>query len=206
MTSSSNLLKSCDANQDPYVTERPKKYHDVVLPSNWYLVGMKKKKKSERQNHGVISFKSLSKTIGARWKSADEEVKTYCKKIGAEELRKYRINQASYKEKYGKDAFESQKRTYKKRSNTNSDNSGGKRNKEGNKNNEDDCTGYGESNVSVQDMGYITRANECESRDEGANDKDKMKRRGSEDSSQFSVCEWLDIGQVAVMAFCSDDE
>jgi hypothetical protein len=46
---------------------------------------------------------------------ADDEVKAYCKHIAGEELKKYRREQDEYKKKYGKDAFEAQKKKYKRR-------------------------------------------------------------------------------------------
>lgn len=98
------------AHHDPYFAERPKKYRHVVLPSNWYVVGMNRKKRQHHKNHGVISFNSLSKMISESWGSADEEVKAYCKKISTEELKRYRHDQAAFKERYGEEAFEAQTR------------------------------------------------------------------------------------------------
>ncbi|KAL7519241.1 hypothetical protein ACHAWX_004026 [Stephanocyclus meneghinianus] len=98
------------AYHDPYFADRPKKYRDVVLPSNWYVVGMNRKKRQHHKNHGVISFNSLSKMISESWGSADDEVKAYCKKISTEELKRYRHDQAAFKERYGEEAFEAQTR------------------------------------------------------------------------------------------------
>jgi hypothetical protein len=98
------------AHHDPYFADRPKKYRDVVLPSNWYVVGMNRKKRQHHKNHGVISFNSLSKMISESWGSADDEVKAYCKKISTEELKRYRHDQAAFKERYGEEAFEAQTR------------------------------------------------------------------------------------------------
>ncbi|KAL3803370.1 hypothetical protein HJC23_009334 [Cyclotella cryptica] len=98
------------AHHDPYFAERPKKYRHVVLPSNWYVVGMNRKKRQHHKNHGVISFNSLSKMISESWGSADDEVKAYCKKISTEELKRYRHDQAAFKERYGEEAFEAQTR------------------------------------------------------------------------------------------------
>jgi len=226
-------INAHDANLDPYVAERPQKYRDVVLPSNWYVVGMNRKKRSDHQNHGVISFKNLSKTLGDRWKAADDEVKAYCKKVADAELRRYRTDQAAYKERYGEEAFESQKRTYRKRPKKSLERSNCKRIcKEDHLYVEDDSHSESESSTSSHDhsdttqnrsgAGYFnsyqkrvlvpssihylsTRVSESFVRsDEGASDKKKWERRGSGDSSDFSVGEWLVKGQQVAKAYDSD--
>jgi hypothetical protein len=104
-----------DAGLDPYLLRRPQRYRDIVLPSNWYMVGMNRKKRAEHKNHGLISFKGLSKTVSQRWQEADEEVVDYCKMIAAEQLESYRKAQDDFKKRYGEEAFNAQKKTYKKR-------------------------------------------------------------------------------------------
>ena len=107
---------SCASISSSFVFIR---YRNVQLPSDWFKVGKNRTKRREHKNHGVISFKALSKTLSDRWTAADDEVKAFCKKVAAEELKKYRKEQDEYKRKYGTDAFESQKKVYKKRSNSN---------------------------------------------------------------------------------------
>eukprot|EP00956_Cyclotella_meneghiniana_P010447 scaffold14537_cov45-Cyclotella_meneghiniana.AAC.2 len=102
-------------NIEPYGAVRPQRYAKLVLAPDWYVVGANRIKRQDHKNHGLISFTDLSKTLSDRWKNADDEVKTYCKKIAAGELEKYRKEQEEYKEKYGAQVFDSQKRTYKKR-------------------------------------------------------------------------------------------
>eukprot|EP00956_Cyclotella_meneghiniana_P009460 scaffold13087_cov32-Cyclotella_meneghiniana.AAC.1 len=52
----------------------------------------------------------LSKTLGNRWKNVDYEIKEYCQKIADGELEKFRKEQEEYKNKYGKAAFDYQKK------------------------------------------------------------------------------------------------
>ncbi|KAL3803372.1 hypothetical protein HJC23_009336 [Cyclotella cryptica] len=234
ISSNPNPTNAHNADLDPYAAERPQKYRDVVLPSNWFVVGMNRKKRSDHQNHGVISFENLSKTLGDRWKAADEEVKAFCKKVADEELQRYRSDQAAYKERYGEEAFEAQKRTYRKRPKDSIDTSDGKRIcKEDNLYNEDGSRCESESEDSLHDYTNATQ-NQCEEgclssyekgvlvpshiqcltstgvsesfvRSEGVSDKKKWERRGSGDSSDFSVGEWLVKGQEDGKAFDSDD-
>jgi hypothetical protein len=96
--------------EDPYLATRPAKYKDVKLPSNWYIVGMNRKKRQQHKCHGVISFKALSKMISDAWNTSPDEVKAYCKMISTEELKKYRDEQKTFKETYGEEAFEAQTR------------------------------------------------------------------------------------------------
>jgi hypothetical protein len=114
-------------SSDPYAAERPQRYRSIVLPPDWYVVGKNKKKRSEHQVHGLISFQDLSKTISDRWKSADGEIKAYCNNIVKDQLVKYRMDQDEYKKKYGLEVFESQKKTYRKRSNSDAGKSSRKR-------------------------------------------------------------------------------
>ena len=111
-----------DSNFDPYASERPERYRDVILPNNWFVVGMNRTKRANHKIHGLITFKELSKKISKQWNLADNEVKNYCKKIAADELERYREKQEEYKRRYGSEAFDSRKRVYKKRANTDTDN------------------------------------------------------------------------------------
>ena len=101
--------------EDPYVSTRPARYKDVKLPPSWYIVGMNSKKRSEHKCHGVIGFKALSKMISDAWNATSDEIKAYCKMISKEELTKYYQEQKDFKAKYGKEAFDAQKKTYNKR-------------------------------------------------------------------------------------------
>ncbi|KAL7508359.1 hypothetical protein ACHAWX_000724 [Stephanocyclus meneghinianus] len=232
--SNPNPINAHDPNLDPYVAERPQKYRDVVLPSNWYVVGMNRKKRSDHQNHGVISFKNLSKTLGDSWNAADEEVKAYCQKVADAELRRYRRDQTAYKERYGEEAFESQKRKYRKRPKKSVDRSDGKKIcKEDHLYVEDDSHSEGESSNTSHDHSDIIQnrpevgySNSYRKRvlvpssahylssgvsesfvrsGEGLSNKKNWDRRGSGDSSDFSVGEWLVNGQEEANAFDSDD-
>ncbi|KAL7480601.1 hypothetical protein ACHAW6_006278 [Cyclotella cf. meneghiniana] len=102
---------STDINTDPYVATRPERYRDVVLPSNWYVVGMNRVKRSKHKVHGVISFNELTKQTSNRWNSVDAETKKYCETIAVDELQRYRRDMAEYEAIYRKDAVEAQKRT-----------------------------------------------------------------------------------------------
>ncbi|KAL7479860.1 hypothetical protein ACHAW6_005590 [Cyclotella cf. meneghiniana] len=102
---------STDINTDPYLATRPERYRDVVLPFNWFVVGMNRVKRSKHKVHGVISFNELTKEISNRWKSVDAETRKYCETIAADELQRYRRNMAAYESTYGQDAVKAQKRT-----------------------------------------------------------------------------------------------
>jgi len=99
-----------DAVNDPYYSARPIKYRNVLLPLDWYVVGKNRKKRQDHQNHGVISFNSLSKMIATAWAEADEETKAFCKKVSADQLEVYYKDQKAYKEKYGEEAYDAQTR------------------------------------------------------------------------------------------------
>jgi hypothetical protein len=102
-----------DINTDPYLATRPERYRDVVLPSNWYVVGMNRVKRSKHKVHGVISFNDLTKEISNRWKSVDAETKHYCEIIAANELERYQRDMATYEAIYGKVATKAEKHTRK---------------------------------------------------------------------------------------------
>ncbi|KAL7487536.1 hypothetical protein ACHAW6_015161 [Cyclotella cf. meneghiniana] len=95
---------SQDRGVDPYAATRPERYRDLVLPSNWFVVGMNRKKRAKRNDHRVIPFKDLTKTIAERWRSVSPEIKAYCEIIANDELERYLRDIVAYKEKYGKDA------------------------------------------------------------------------------------------------------
>jgi hypothetical protein len=100
---------------DPYLATRPERYDDVVLPPNWYKVGMNKRKRSKYKCHGIISFKELSKAIADRWAAVDIETRQYCQMISDKEMEQYRQELVAYEAKYGREALDAQRRTYKKR-------------------------------------------------------------------------------------------
>ncbi|KAL7502624.1 hypothetical protein ACHAXN_000566, partial [Cyclotella atomus] len=99
-----------DAQHDPHYATRPLRYRSVALPENWYIVGNNCKPRQYHKNHGLISFKSLSKQIAAAWAEAPESTKDYCKGISKSELVRYREEQRKYKEEWGEEAYESQTR------------------------------------------------------------------------------------------------
>eukprot|EP00956_Cyclotella_meneghiniana_P033058 scaffold92943_cov72-Cyclotella_meneghiniana.AAC.3 len=141
-----------DLNIEPYGAQRPQRYAELVLPADWYVVGANRIKRKDHKNHGLISFMDLSKELGNRWKNADNEIKEYCKKIADGELEKYREDQEKYKKKYGKAAFDyqkKQKKVYKKRK-SNSDDSATTSNKRGKSEDE---------RVEVKSQGKITTNN-----------------------------------------------
>eukprot|EP00956_Cyclotella_meneghiniana_P025840 scaffold54707_cov67-Cyclotella_meneghiniana.AAC.1 len=109
------------SNCDPYGAIRPLRYRDLVLSPDWYIVGANRKKRGEHKNHGLISFQDLSKTLSARWQTADDEIKAYCKKIADGELDKYRSQQEEYKQMYGEDVFAAQMKSSHKRQKSNND-------------------------------------------------------------------------------------
>eukprot|EP00804_Cyclotella_cryptica_P026313 CCRYP_007652-RA/>CCRYP_007652-RA protein AED:0.39 eAED:0.39 QI:137/1/0.5/1/1/1/2/0/262 len=107
-----------DSNTDPYASTRPARYRDVVLPSNWFVVGMNRVKRSKHEKHGVISFNDLTKEISLQWKSVDAETKQYCERIAADELERYRKDLAAYKAMYGENVAHAQKLTHKNKCET----------------------------------------------------------------------------------------
>jgi hypothetical protein len=100
---------------DPYLATRPERYRDVVLPPNWYKVGINKTKRSNYKCHGIISFKELSKAISERWAAVDTETRQYVQMISDHEMEQYRQDLIAYEAKYGREALDAQKTTYKKR-------------------------------------------------------------------------------------------
>ncbi|KAL3796558.1 hypothetical protein HJC23_009689 [Cyclotella cryptica] len=108
-----------DSNTDPYASTRPARYRDVVLPSNWFVVGMNRVKRSKHKKHGVISFNDLTKEISLQWKSVDAETKQYCERIAADELERYRRDLAAYKAMYGENVAHAEKLTHKNKCETN---------------------------------------------------------------------------------------
>jgi hypothetical protein len=100
---STNALKH-NTSDDPYAAIMPPRYRSLALPSNWFKVGMNRKKRSEHVNHGVISFEEMTKVIAERWKSVDVETKAFCGVIANEELERYKTELTAYKETYGEDA------------------------------------------------------------------------------------------------------
>eukprot|EP00956_Cyclotella_meneghiniana_P004909 scaffold6056_cov71-Cyclotella_meneghiniana.AAC.3 len=103
-----------DQTLDPYYVNRPEKYRDVILPTNWYIVRSNRKPRSQHKNHGIISFQDLSNMIVDAWKTVIPEVKAYCSLIAGNELTRYREEQKAFKEKYGEAAYEQHARKRKK--------------------------------------------------------------------------------------------
>jgi hypothetical protein len=99
-----------DAQHDPYYSTRPARYRHILLPQDWYIVGKNRKKRQDHKNHGVISFKKLSKMISVSWNETDDDTKAYCKRIATDQLEKYREDQKAFKSKYGEEAFDAQTR------------------------------------------------------------------------------------------------
>jgi hypothetical protein len=106
---------------DPYLATRPERYRDVVLPPNWYKVGINKTKRSNYKCHGIISFKELSKAISDQWAAVDTETRQYVQMISDAEMEQYRQDLIAYETKYGREALDAQKTTYKKRPKNNND-------------------------------------------------------------------------------------
>lgn len=119
-TKQSTNVPSYNTSDDPYAAIRPQRYRSLVLPSNWFKVGMNRKKRSEHVNHGVISFEEMTKVIAERWKSADVETKAFCEVIANDERERHKIELTAYKETYGEDAVKTRTKnlakSHKKRS------------------------------------------------------------------------------------------
>jgi hypothetical protein len=75
---------------------------------------MNKVKRSKYQNHGVITFKALSKLVAERWENVDDETRQFCKKIADDERDRYKREVDEYVARYGREAFDAQKTTYNK--------------------------------------------------------------------------------------------
>ncbi|KAL3789766.1 hypothetical protein HJC23_006759 [Cyclotella cryptica] len=213
----SSLPMGAATNIDPFASERPQKYRSVVLPSNWYVVGMNRTKRSDHKNHGLISFKSLSKTISEMWKEVDEDVKAYCKKLASVEMKRYRKEQELFKEKYGEEAFAAQKKKYKKRHKDLSDSSGSKRTRRQSdevEQDESESRDSGRPNL-IEIQNLTLHNNYCTTRRTSGNHfftpendvytQNSHQRRGSGEISEISIGEWLMTGQEAAKAF-DDDE
>lgn len=89
---------------DTNASSRPEKYRRLILPADWYVVGVNRKKRKDYTIHGIISFSDLSKTISSHWKTVDDETKKYCRFLADLELKRYNKAMAVYIEKYGEAA------------------------------------------------------------------------------------------------------
>ena len=91
------ILQTTDARNAPgandttdeLVSERPQKYRTIVMLKDWFINKRGKKKQKDHKNHGVILFLDLTKTIANHWKSGDDEIKTFCKKLAKKQLVHY---------------------------------------------------------------------------------------------------------------------
>ena len=150
------------------------------------------------------------------WKEVDEEVKVYCKKLASQEMNRYRYEQELFKEKYGDEAFEAQKKKYNKRSKKESNAPDNKRISRLT----DECDQDTVWNKIEDWFDVVERQNETPSGNESttassagdqfcsfevASIKRSHKRTGSGDISEISIGDWLMTGQEAAKAFDDDD-
>jgi hypothetical protein len=86
-------IASLDPNHyDPVEFPRPAKYAALALPPYWYSSSHSvaaTKKRIHRKREGRIGLATLSKSISAAWRSADQTVIRYCTKLAQSELKKY---------------------------------------------------------------------------------------------------------------------
>ena len=94
-----------EAQVDPYLTTRPKKYRHLVLPYNWYIVGMNKVKRMKYKNHGVITFKALNKLVAERWEKVDNKTRQFRERIADDERDRYTREVDEYVLRYGREAL-----------------------------------------------------------------------------------------------------
>jgi len=93
-------LPTLDPNHtDPLEFPRPAKYENTALPPYWYSSFHKKdleknRKHRKRAGGGTMDLKTLSKTISASWRDADQEIIDYCKKLSKAEVEKYQARTA----------------------------------------------------------------------------------------------------------------
>ena len=102
------------AQVDPYLELRPERYRHLVLPHDWFKVGKNKIKRQFYKNHGIISFRDLSKTVAEKWKTVDDETMDFCKMVYTGELEEYQKEMEMYAQLYGEEALKAQKKTYSK--------------------------------------------------------------------------------------------
>ena len=94
------ILPTLDPNHtDPLEFPRPAKYENIALPPYWYSSFHKKdleknRKHRKRAGGGTMDLKTLSKTISASWRDADQEIIDYCKKLSKAEVEKYQARTA----------------------------------------------------------------------------------------------------------------
>lgn len=66
----------------------PARYSSITLQEEWYL--NKKKKRSHKKSHGLISFKDMADMVSYRWKNElDEEIIAYVKTIAEKVKMRY---------------------------------------------------------------------------------------------------------------------
>lgn len=87
-----------------------------MLPHDWFKVGKNKTKRQNYKTHGAITFQGLSTAVADRWDAIDDETREFLDTIYANELQQYEKDTKAYIEMYGKDVYEAQRTTYKKRS------------------------------------------------------------------------------------------
>lgn len=96
---------------------RPEKYRGLILPENWYVVGVNRKKRKDHKTHGVISFSDLSNAIAENWRTVDDETRAYCQYLADLEIVRYRKDLSAYIEKYGEEAAKTPRKKRKKKHN-----------------------------------------------------------------------------------------
>lgn len=90
LQTNSKLAAELPEYVDQGAADRPEKYRNIILPRDWYVVGVNRKKRQDHVNHGIISFDDLTKTISHNWNTADLETRMYCKDLAEMELTRYR--------------------------------------------------------------------------------------------------------------------
>ena len=89
------ILPTLDPNHTDHLEfPRPAKYENIALPPYWYSSFHKKdleknRKHRKRAGGGTMDLKTLSKTISASWRDADQEVIDYCRRLAKAEMERY---------------------------------------------------------------------------------------------------------------------
>eukprot|EP01082_Thalassiosira_pseudonana_P007040 g15072.t1 g15072 contig21:488291-489281(-) len=106
----SKVVAELPEHVDQGAADRPEKYRNIILPRDWHVVGVNRKKRQDHVNHGIITFHDLTKTISHNWNTADLETRMYCKDLAEMELTRYHRDLSAYREMYGEEAVRAQRK------------------------------------------------------------------------------------------------
>ena len=89
----------------------PPRYASLILPYDWHIPGKeKRRKRSHRKSHGMLSFHEMNRQVSSNWKTIDSTTRKFCKSLADMEAVKFKKNKKN---------TPTMKRKYKVKSNKN---------------------------------------------------------------------------------------